>query len=264
MLLAETHGKGRSEVEDDEDLLTSTVFGHLRYVPPPVFWGRFLAMAKGTGGRPLAEALRLSEGGFAAYRQLIVDFWPRSLNNWEPDLILRFMGDGLPVVILVVEVKLWSGKSGEGEDDQLGRYLLLLDQIEKDCGSGILARTALIYLTPRDACAEIERTLQAVQDRSRYEGRLFRLQWQDVLAAAKAVMDGASEPAKTILQDVAAFLHGRRLEYFEGYHCLDQMRNFPNTAAVSFYTPLEPSGFAGMRMLAGLEEFAVIPAGWMS
>ncbi len=38
MLLAEIHGKHLADARDDEDYLTSSVFGHLRYIPPGSFW----------------------------------------------------------------------------------------------------------------------------------------------------------------------------------------------------------------------------------
>jgi hypothetical protein len=45
MLIAELHGKGIAEAQDNEDCLTSCVFGHLRYLPPSVFWEQFLSCA---------------------------------------------------------------------------------------------------------------------------------------------------------------------------------------------------------------------------
>jgi hypothetical protein len=45
MLMAEIRGHGRPETQDDEDYLTSSVFGHLRYIPPSVFWEDFLDWA---------------------------------------------------------------------------------------------------------------------------------------------------------------------------------------------------------------------------
>jgi hypothetical protein len=47
MLMAEIHGHVVREAEGSEDYLTSTVFGHLRYLPPDVFWEDFFSKAKG-------------------------------------------------------------------------------------------------------------------------------------------------------------------------------------------------------------------------
>jgi hypothetical protein len=47
MLVAEVHGKRVAEAQDAEDYLTSAVFGHLRYIPPSVFWPDLFALATG-------------------------------------------------------------------------------------------------------------------------------------------------------------------------------------------------------------------------
>ena len=60
MLLAEIHGHGIGEVERNEDYLTSAVFGHLRYVPPGIFWEEFFLRAKGLPGEE-------GEGTLAGY-----------------------------------------------------------------------------------------------------------------------------------------------------------------------------------------------------
>jgi hypothetical protein len=46
MLIAETRGKSAAEVQNNEDYLTSAVFGHLRYVPPNAFWRELFAQAR--------------------------------------------------------------------------------------------------------------------------------------------------------------------------------------------------------------------------
>jgi len=51
-------------------------------------------------------------------------FWARHPKHGEPDLILIFRDHvhGLDDLLLVVEAKLKSGKSGTDEKDQLARY----------------------------------------------------------------------------------------------------------------------------------------------
>jgi hypothetical protein len=58
VLLAEIHGKTLEVARDNEDYLTSAVFGHLRYVAPGLFWDELLKRAKGLPG-PLIH-LRLT------------------------------------------------------------------------------------------------------------------------------------------------------------------------------------------------------------
>jgi hypothetical protein len=77
MLLAEIHGHVLEAATRDEDYLTSAVFGHLRYVPPSVFWEAFLAESKGL---PIETSLcqKLSTRGprISEYASLKVHFWP--------------------------------------------------------------------------------------------------------------------------------------------------------------------------------------------
>jgi hypothetical protein len=130
VLLAEIKGKGCPELEGEEDLITSAVFGHLRSVPRGIFWHMLLSKAKNVADPPISLAQELKEKGvdFSQFPKLQVLFWEACGAYGEPDIVLRFTSaDGLSIVI-VVEVKLNSAKSSSGEtDDQLERYLRLLD-----------------------------------------------------------------------------------------------------------------------------------------
>jgi hypothetical protein len=129
MLLAEIHGKRLPEIEGSEDYLTSAVFGHLRLIPPYVFWKRLFQRAKNVGDPPvsLADDSRHMGVEFQRFTNLSVDFWRNCSDFGEPDLLLRFTGPGVCSLIVLIEVKLDSTKSGVREDDQLKKYLSLLD-----------------------------------------------------------------------------------------------------------------------------------------
>jgi hypothetical protein len=45
MLAAEIHGHSVPEARNSEDYLTSTVFGHLRYIQPGPFWDALFELA---------------------------------------------------------------------------------------------------------------------------------------------------------------------------------------------------------------------------
>src|SRR3954452_21752230 len=92
MLVAEIYRKGFEEARNHEDYLTSAVFGHLRYLPPGIFWEDLFKLAKGMPSVDGAEA-NLAEAAAAVaapvcrYRQLRVHFW-RNHPEWgEPDLL---------------------------------------------------------------------------------------------------------------------------------------------------------------------------------
>jgi hypothetical protein len=99
MLLAEIHGKSLASVPDNEDYLTSTVFGHLRYLPPSVFWPELFAKVRGlpdANGREPSLADFLARSGISPARSdsLTVRFWPAHSRYGEPDLLLQFTGGG--------------------------------------------------------------------------------------------------------------------------------------------------------------------------
>lgn len=50
MLVAENHGKYLKEAHNHEDYLTSSVFGHLRCIPPSQFWSALIAETNGSTG----------------------------------------------------------------------------------------------------------------------------------------------------------------------------------------------------------------------
>ncbi len=205
MLLAEIHGKTVREARDAEDYLTSAVFGHLRYVPPAVFWPELFA----------AAGLVLPAGA----THLDVQFWPRTECGGEPDLILTFKYPDSPALVVVIEVKLWSGKSGVGERDQLIRYL-----------RGVPG-ALLVYLTPGDPFAEIADSLGTLIARPDDRHRLFGLRWQTLQDIARRTAATAPPPADLILRNVAEFLHRLGLSGFDGWKGYPDLSDLTPTRA---------------------------------
>lgn len=238
MLVADIHGKIVPESHGSEDYLTSAVIGHLRYVPPGDFWRALFAASRSNapGGPTLADELWPPENPVGGYSGLSVRFWPREGEDGEPDLILEFSGPGRPAHLVLVEAKLWSGKGGTGDRDQLVRYLRVLDRLVPGSSqsAGVGSR-CLVYLTPRDSTEEVEDSLRHAADPARERRRTYRLQWQDVLVAAEG-SPGETEPAKTILRDIALFLRRRGLEYFVGFRHLPDLPDI-ETVRAAFTEP---------------------------
>ena len=121
MLLAELHGKAIAEAQNNEDCLTSCVFGHLRYLPPTVFWEEFLANAIGIPvdgeSNSLIEVLGKQQIRISSYSTVRVLSWPTHPKFGEPDLALVFIGEGMRPLVLFIEAKLWAEKSGSEEND---------------------------------------------------------------------------------------------------------------------------------------------------
>lgn len=212
MLLAEIYGKSVAEARDSEDSLTSAVFGHLRYVPPAVFWPALFAAARTTDGRPLCHVLP------AGATALEVQFWPRT-SFGEPDLKLTLRHPDGTTAVVVIEVKLWAGKSGAGDRDQLIRYLRGVPD------------AVLIYLTPGDPFAEIADSSRSPIRLPGDEHRLFGLRWQTLQDIARQSAHTAPPPADLILRDVAKFLDRLGLSGFDGWKDYPDLSDLTPTRA---------------------------------
>ena len=226
MLLAETKGHQLREIRNNEDYLTSTVFGHLRYLPPSIFWPDLLGYAVSLPyddvEEPLSRYLEAQSAPLSQYSSLHISFWPRHRRLGVPDLILFFTDPVLRPFVLLVEVKLWAEKSGVGDRDQLRRYLEILDDLDTIDAEGTRinsrnAVTALLYLAPRESLSELLETAVLLTDAPRSTRRLFRVQWQDMVLALGGCISSAGGMHRLILSDVRDFLTSRGLEYFRGF-----------------------------------------------
>lgn len=259
MLLAEIHGKSLEVARNSEDYLTSAVFGHLRYIAPSLFWDNLFQRAKGlsdSDGRETLLGSLLTKADFlpSQYSQLQTNFWKQHIDHGEPDLILVFSGSKVPPLVVIIEVKLWAAKSGIGENDQLVRYLRILDDLS---AVGIFvpqeSRRYLIYLTPHESIAELLASAESSDNRATHTSQLFRLQWQDVLEAANETSQQYHGAARLVLEDVVSFLREFGLEYFRGMSRLNELDLF-DTRFNSFYRS-EVSGFRGLFHEPGFVSF---------
>ncbi len=261
MLLAEIHGKRLEPARNNEDYLTSAVFGHLRYVPPALFWHELFAAARGLPGpdgveTSLGEVFTARGTSPVSHARLELTFWQSHPTLGEPDLLLVFSGGTARPLVVLVEVKLWAEKTGTDENDQLARYLCILD----DLGAiePPLPRDAerfLVYLTPRESLAEVAATAALLPDSHPNRNRLFRIQWQDVLVAAESVSRSAPGPGGIILRDVAAFLRRLGLEYFSGF-TREPLGEMPDDLGEFYRSPC--TGFRGFGCEEGLGDFDTV------
>jgi hypothetical protein len=259
MLVAEIHGHVLEAAEDDEDYLTSAVFGHLRYIRPSVFWEDFFAEAKGsavTGSlrdRLAAQGVRVSE-----YTSVQIAFWPSFPGLGEPDLLLCFTGAGLRPLVVLTEVKLWAGKSNSEERDQLVDYVTILGDLRHLKTNEALPDrplTALLYLTPRESVQEVRESLIRLNSQPENFLGIFRVQWQDLLLAVSWAAPVAGGMERTILNDVERFLQRRRLEYFRGFREEPRLASL-HAEELGFYTPT-------LFSQVPFEPFAIRRGGWI-
>ena len=263
MLLAEIHGKYDPSVRDNEDYLTSSVFSHLRYVAPGPFWQELLSRAMTVAINGMEQSLCSIVGDNfvpGVYERLEVHFWPRAVGLGEPELAICFTGGKQEPLVLLVEVKLWSPKSGYGEHDQLMRYLRIADFIDLLKPAAPPNATAVVlYLTPRDSLIEVQDSLEQAGDTDRNRRRLFRLQWQDMIEAIDAIFLSESLFNQQILADVRDFLRVRQLEYFRGFRTPVDVSQL-EAGCGSFYSP--QGIFDGFQRAPSLSKVAIVRGEW--
>lgn len=249
MIFAEINGKlGVDSVnahERSEDLLTSTAFGLLQYIPLRFGLLALLDRAKrvehGASGVLATKSVNWIDTH--AVTACEIQFWPFFDRYGEPDLLLRLTdAEGALVHICLIEVKLYSPKSGAAHDpdldvtdigdadasvdsDQLVKYWHGLKRLP-DLVRGVTA--SLIYLTAHST-APIQELRQSI-GRVDGEMRLGWLSWFDVFEVVRSASERASEcrPAG----DLARLLSHKGFEPFHGFH--STAMTIPSTG--SFWT----------------------------
>lgn len=218
---AELHGKlsstGSNLSEGMEDLLTSDIFGRLRYLEPkaglvPILQGA-RSFATGTQGLVLP-------GDITA---VTYTFWPQ-YPRAEPDVVVQLQTTGGPFTLLV-ECKYRSGKSGEDDPADApvtGRKVK--DQLAREY-TGLIERhgrtaTALLYLTghrtmPKDKLESSARSLGA--NESVFRRSAYWMGWHTVRQALAQAVDHLDTRDRLILEDMMALLAHKGFRSFEGW-----------------------------------------------
>ena len=229
MTIAEIYGKisssGSNISDRREDLLTSDVFGCLRYIPFEKGFQKILTRAQLYTDQKKLLGIKNSD------ENVSVEFWPRLENNSEPDVLIR-NGNHL----LMIEVKYLSGKTGhyepnqDSEDsteaassDQLARLFRGLMSDKGNC-----PRRSLIYLTAHrilpknDIEAGYEELNEASDDtRHEYKDNVYWLSWFEVYKTVGRLLDESSEIQdkywRIVLSDIKELLNRKGLRQFEGF-----------------------------------------------
>jgi len=241
MSIAEIYGKissvGSNISDRLEDLLTSDIFGPLRYLPFQEGLLNILLQAKNYNND---DRISLDKGDKNPIPK--IRFWPK-LARSEPDVLIEF-----GTYLFMVEVKYLSGKSGHfienwteqgnfesASYDQLGReFLDLLDF------PGKFQRRSLIYLTSH-------RTLRVNDIKAGYEAIItthpkncgiwyqdntYWLSWFTVHESISNLLDKQQDYyQRLILTDIKSLLHKKGFRFFEGFANLDikNVRSQPDT-----------------------------------
>lgn len=217
MLQALLLGKLSREQENMEDILTSNVFGLLKYVRPEEGILNYLSLAEDEDGkRPLQSLSSLSEDTLASIEY---EFWPwweeTNCNGCEPDVVIKLELPDQQNLLVLVEAKYLSGKSSEADEvddtptDQLAREWdnLRVKADESD------ERPVLIYLTAHYAYPyrEIYDAISEFLEKRPGGARpvIYWLSWRHLCT----VCDSSPLP---VLDDIKLLLERLDLQFFDG------------------------------------------------
>ena len=248
MIQAVLNGKSKG-YEYTEDILTSTVFGTLRYLRPdavliPFIESAFLYDEKRT---PLWEKLNLEGIELRCYREVEYVFWAWHSKKGEPDLILVFKNHihGDEDFLLVIEAKFKSGKSGTEENDQLVRYYEAIsdehiDQFIEPTVSEFKGKKGyIVYLTESKAYSDIMASTKLLQSKNQDISRnLFHLRWHQLYKTIEKVYSSYSTYEKSIVDDLMAYMDEVGLRDFAGI-------SLPDKSLLISFSPLHPIFYQG-------------------
>jgi len=242
MLMAFLKGKLSSNQANMEDLLTSNVFGMLKYMDPASALFPFLSKSADADG----NHLRLD--GLNPAARIDYEFWPlfdkEGAKRCEPDLVIRLSETGGEDIIILVEAKYLSGKSSEADaederpNDQLAREWDNLTRIAKETG----AKPVLIYLTagfgfPVD---DIEASQKELGYRHQTETNIYWLSWRHLHSLIiKKQVKAAGIMEEEMLADVARLLGRMQLTFFNGFTVLKPPEPFTWTFRRAFNWKVE-------------------------
>jgi hypothetical protein len=213
--------------EYSEDVLTSTIFGTLKYLPAPNALIPFIESAfLDDDERTKLWSILCNQGiDLRSYREVQYIFWAWNQKYGEPDLVLLFTNHihGQDDLLLLIEAKFKSGKSGYGEYDQLMRYY---KAIKYDINNFQIAEIAnfkgkykyLIFLTESEASSDIEDSSQQIKIacNNDFNNEIFHLRWHQLIKVLDS-MNGMYSPTESIIaDDLKQYLERIGLRDFSG------------------------------------------------
>jgi len=247
MTIAEIRGKisetGTNLSERMEDLLTSDIFGCMRYLPPKKALIPFLQTACSFHGNTLSlpdTTIRVR-----------YSFWPwlklSGCTPCEPDLVIGLEAKEGCIHLLFVEAKYYSGLSSEEDEgpvpnDQLARELDNLDAVScATLGWGThfeIASRALIFVTQDMGIPHnlLVKSLAEYRRKRNKNGDIFWASWRFLPSILERSFEKENVPEnRAVVADMLALLLRKGLIMFggvepiTGYFALPEFYHFTPT-----------------------------------
>lgn len=256
MTIAELHGKLAADraggYEYSEDLLTSDVFGTMRYASWECGFLDWLLRAQAAPFDPLPPAIETVLRPAALF-EVEYRFWPRLSNGREPDLALLLRYEDGSTLLVLVEAKYLSGMSDYEGDASEGADALTGDQIlDQVRGMEKMSRRELLEWFADDGAAPDEPAglrkmhllvtahpaLPAdVYRRSAGKRRhpwppCYWLSWDRLAECLEPHLGQLQGGTKALIEDLHRLLDRKGLVRFRGFHTLAWG---PSATAPSFW-----------------------------
>ena len=214
MIQAELHGK-LSEIKNSEDVLTSNIFGLLKYLPNDILLN-ILDHAKTLSGKKIELDLKSYIPEFI--------FWENIKGYGEPDLIIKFHNKVGHELILCIEIKYYSSKSGDGDNDQLKRYFEALSISSKEKSSFL----GVVYLTKYPSRKELEDSLYYIKQKELddAEEKLFQLRWFEITKSLENYNGVLNRHEDLIVKDLIEYLKYKNFVEFTDFTFQSKDFNF--------------------------------------
>ena len=214
MIQAELHGK-LSEIKNSEDVLTSNIFGLLKYLPNDILLN-ILDHAKTLSGKKIELDLKSYIPEFI--------FWENIKGYGEPDLIIKFRNKVGHELILCIEIKYYSSKSGDGDNDQLKRYFEALSISSKEKSSFL----GVVYLTKYPSRKELEDSLYYIKQKELddAEEKLFQLRWFEITKSLENYNGVLNRHEDLIVKDLIEYLNYKNFVEFTDFTFQSKDFNF--------------------------------------
>ncbi|MFW5895628.1 MAG: hypothetical protein ACOCT9_02670 [archaeon] len=220
MLQAQINGKC-PELENKEDILTSTFFGYLELLEDSTWLIKILETFSQKNKQETAVFGDLNQviNELDENTELRFEFWPKMPDDTEPDLLI-ICDNGDSIVPLLFEIKYHSNLSGHKQ--LVKEYKNLIEKNWKNqsiidkkcrCRNGLL-----IYLTKNYSIEEFEKSNEKIQEDNLNEPDFPRiyLKWDDDIFKTLKELDLGGYK-KRILDDLENYLQYLDLVPFDGF-----------------------------------------------
>lgn len=245
MTIAELHGKLSADRlggvhERLEDLLTSDVFGTMKYAGWEYGFLDWLLKAEPAPGKPLPPPIS-AYFHQAKIIQVAYSFWPTLKNNRVPDLALLFSFGSGDFLLILIEAKYFSGTSDWKVDEETNPYGLtgnqiadqvqgLFDMLEEDLLAWFQLPEAIHHMNVKGKLHRIHlfitmHTILPVQDYEYSKEHLsepwpinaYWLSWPSLAECLKDHLGQSDTGRAALLSDLYDLLQRKGLVPFRGF-----------------------------------------------